>query len=284
MNNSSVIVLMPVYNGEAYLKEAIESILNQTFKDFEFLIINDASTDQSLEIINKYLTDKRIKLINNEKNMGLVYSLNKGLDLANSKYIVRMDQDDIALPTRLEKQIEFMEKNPDVGVSGTWFEIFYMENTNTCLVQHPIEHRDIQINMLFECSIGHPTVCLNLPLFNKYNLRYDSQFENAEDYELWSRAINYFKFANIPEVLLKYRLHTTNISRSKEKEQKEKSDIIRKNQNNYLIETLDQKEKNLLISLEARLRNIENSLEARLRNIENSLILNRILRKLGLKK
>lgn len=114
-----VTVLMSVFNGEKYLREAIDSILTQTFSDFEFLIINDASTDRSREIILSYL-DPRIRLIDNEENIGLTRSLNKGIDLAKGKYIARMDADDVSMPERLEKQVRFMEENPDIAVLGSW--------------------------------------------------------------------------------------------------------------------------------------------------------------------
>ena len=121
--NPKVTVLMPVYNGEKYLKEAITSILLQTFDDFEFLIINDGSSDASVDIIQSF-RDPRIRLVHNDTNIGLIATLNKGLKLAHGKYVARMDQDDISLPRRLEKQTYFMDNNPDVGVCGTWIKLF----------------------------------------------------------------------------------------------------------------------------------------------------------------
>ena len=115
--NPKVTVLMPVYNCEKYLRESIESILNQTFKDFEFLIINDGSSDKSAEIVESY-NDNRINFVQNEKNIGLAASLNRGLDIAKGEYIARMDADDISLPERLEKQVRFMETNPQIGICG----------------------------------------------------------------------------------------------------------------------------------------------------------------------
>ena len=122
-----ITVLMPVYNGEKYLKESIESILKQTFRDFEFLIINDTSTDESEKIIRSF-KDSRIKLIKNEKNIGLTKSLNKGLDLAKGEYMARMDADDISLPKRLEIQVAFMDKNPKIGVIGAWAKVIGESN------------------------------------------------------------------------------------------------------------------------------------------------------------
>ena len=117
-----VTVLMSVYNGEKHLREAIDSILNQTFGDFEFLIINDGSTDRTADILQSY-QDSRIKIIHNEKNIGLTKSLNKGLKLAKGEYLARMDADDISYPNRLEVQYEYMEKNPNVGIVGSWNDV-----------------------------------------------------------------------------------------------------------------------------------------------------------------
>ena len=119
-SNPKVTVLMSVYNGKRYLREAIDSILDQTFRDFEFLIINDGSTDSSSDIIRSY-DDSRIRLIENEKNIGLTRSLNKGLKLARGEYIARMDADDRSMPERLEKEILFLDKNKNVGLVGTYF-------------------------------------------------------------------------------------------------------------------------------------------------------------------
>ena len=127
-----VTVLMPVYNARFYLSKAISSIINQTFKDFEFLIFNDGSTDNSADIIYSY-NDRRIRFFNSEQNFGYVYHLNYGIEIAKGEYIARMDADDISFPTRLEKQVAFMDKNPEVGVCGTWFKIY---GTNR-KIRHP---------------------------------------------------------------------------------------------------------------------------------------------------
>lgn len=196
-----VTVLMPVYNAEVYLEEAIESILDQTYRDFEFLIINDGSTDESKKIIESY-TDRRIRLENNKKNRGLNYSLNKGIDLARGKYIARMDADDVSLPDRLQVQVEFMDKNPDIGVCGSWFKFTDTEEVDQKLT----DPESIKAALFFTCQLGHPTVIIRKAFLDKYNLRYDTQI-SAEDYELWVRCARYFKIANIPKVLVLYRQH-----------------------------------------------------------------------------
>lgn len=200
-------VLLPVYNGGEYLQTAIDSILNQTFSDFEFIIINDASTDDSEKVILSN-TDSRIVYIKNEQNLGLIKTLNKGLDLCKGEYIARMDQDDIANPTRFEKQNTVLDHNLEIGVCGTWFTFFgTRENT---VVKHPEYHEQIKIAMLGNCPIGHPTVMLRKN--NVGNLRYDVNYQAAEDYEFWSRLVRITQFYNIQESLLQYRIHNSNMS------------------------------------------------------------------------
>ncbi len=201
-------VIMPVYNAEKYLKEAIESILNQTFKDFEFLIINDASSDFSNEIIKSF-TDQRIKHLSLETNQGLISVLNQGIDLAIGQYIARMDADDISEPNRFEKQVKVLDNDPSIGICGTWFTLFEGENTNR-LIMHPASHDEITQDMLLNCAIGHPTVMGRTFLFKEH--LYNQDFYAAEDYELWSRLIGYTHFFNIQESLLRYRWHGFNIS------------------------------------------------------------------------
>lgn len=199
--NPKVTVLMPVYNCEKYLRESIESILNQTFKDFEFLIINDGSSDKSAEIVESY-KDNRINFVQNEKNIGLAASLNRGLDIAKGEYIARMDADDISLPERLEKQVRFMETNPQIGICGSWIKIFGDINY---IGKYTKSHKNIISSLFTTCPLAHPTVIFRKELFNQYNLRYNPDFIVAQDYELWARASKHIVFENIQEVLLNYR-------------------------------------------------------------------------------
>ncbi|HAS7841575.1 TPA: glycosyltransferase family 2 protein, partial [Vibrio cholerae] len=143
MSSPKISVVMSVYNGEKYLGEAIDSILKQTFSDFEFIIINDGSTDKTLEIIKSYMKkDDRIVLVSRE-NKGLIVSLNEGLDLAKGQYIARMDADDISIKSRFEKQIEFLDSNPDIGVCGTWVEVFG-ENIKSKKWKMPTQDPDLK--------------------------------------------------------------------------------------------------------------------------------------------
>jgi glycosyltransferase involved in cell wall biosynthesis len=207
MNAPEVTVLMPVYNGEKFIREAIESVLAQNYNDFEFLIINDGSTDNTLELIQSF-KDERIRLIHNDRNIGLIKTLNRGIDLAMGKYIVRMDSDDICLPTRLRKQVSFMESNPEVGISGSWFQIY---NTKK-IIKHPIDHESIKVALFQYCALGHPTVIMRKDLLLKFDLNYNEEYLHAEDYDLWSRCIHLFPLANLPEVLLYYRNHEEQVS------------------------------------------------------------------------
>lgn len=210
--NPMISVVMSVYNGEKYLDEAIESILKQTYKDFEFIIINDGSTDKSLEIIEKYKKqDERIVLISRE-NKGLIASLNEGIKKAKGKYIARMDADDISLPNRFEQQIKFLEKNPEIGVCGTWVEVFG-ENRNPTIWKMPIQDEELRPRLLFSVTFAHPSVMMRKGLINQYNLRYNEKYINAEDYKFWLDFSKYTKFVNIPKVLFQYRYLETSISR-----------------------------------------------------------------------
>jgi glycosyltransferase involved in cell wall biosynthesis len=204
MDKPKVTVLMPVYNSEKYLKEAIESILNQTFKDFEFLIIDDASTDKSVEIVSSY-RDSRIRIIHNDRNLGCAESLNRGVKLAMGEYIARMDADDISLPNRLEKQVRFMEKNPDIGICGAWHES--IGDDEGAIWQTPVKHERICVELLFLSCLSHPTVIMRREPILKNGLFYDESFTLAGDYDYWAKASKIVRLANMPEVLLKYRVY-----------------------------------------------------------------------------
>lgn len=208
-----VTVLMPIYNGGKYLREAIDSILGQTYHDFEFVIIDDGSTDNSVEIIQSF-KDERIRLILNEKNIGLPSTLNKGIDLSNGEYIVRMDQDDISLPTRLERQVRFMDNYPEVGVCGTWIKYIGipLRPWRSKINKYPLKHGEIKSRLLFNSVLAHPSVIMRSSLLEKFHLRYDPEHLYAEDWGLWQRCSFYFLLANIPEVLLLYRLSPGNMT------------------------------------------------------------------------
>jgi len=212
-------VIMPVYNGEHHLKEAIDSILNQSYSDFEFLIINDGSSDRSEEIILSY-KDDRIKYIINETNLGIVRTLNKGIDLASSKYIIRMDADDISMPHRFEKQIAFMEGHPEIAASGTNILKFYNDDINQIKSSNvKLEDRDLKIRTIFYTAFWHPTMIMKTQVLKDNELRYRSDYKYAQDKALWIDISKHGAIANQNEPLLYYRVHENQVSKKFFKEQ-----------------------------------------------------------------
>jgi glycosyltransferase involved in cell wall biosynthesis len=209
-SNPRVSVFMPVYNAEQYLNESIDSILNQSFIDFEFVIVNDGSTDRSAEVIKTY-TDPRIRFIENTQNLGLIASLNIGLETCKGEYIVRMDQDDFSLPQRIEKQVRFMDENPEYGLIGCWFEDFG-ENIESKVVRYSSDDTHIRIRHLYQTHIAHPTAVLRKSVIDKFNLRFDASFVHGEDYAFWVQMSAYCKLSNYPEMLVRKRDHPRNIS------------------------------------------------------------------------
>jgi glycosyltransferase involved in cell wall biosynthesis len=210
MENPRVTALMSVFNGDKYLSEAIDSILNQTFTNFEFLIVNDGSNDRTEDILKSY-NDARIRLINNDKNMGLAKSLNKGLKIARGEYIARMDADDISLPTRLERQVEFLDKNEHVGLLGTsWYAINgdgERIGTNRAVSGKHAVH--------FIC---HGSIVMRKRCLEKVGF-YREVLELAEDYDLWLRISEKFDVSNLSEPLYMHRAHVDSVSTRKKLQQ-----------------------------------------------------------------
>lgn len=212
-----VSVLMPVYNAERYVAEAIQSIINQTFQDFEFIIIDDGSTDNSLSIINKYANvDSRIKVISRE-NRGLVSSLNEGISYSKGKYIVRMDADDISLEDRVDIQVNFMENHPEIGVCGTWIESFGEDIKQTC---HKLSADDsfLKTQLIFSPCFAHPSVIIRKSILIENNIQYNEKYKHIEDYALWVQLARITKFSNIQKVLLRYRISDSNITKVADKD------------------------------------------------------------------
>jgi glycosyltransferase involved in cell wall biosynthesis len=225
-----VTVLMAVYNGEKYLREAIESMLNQSYTNFEFLIINDGSTDSTEEIILSY-RDERIRHMKNEQNIKLIASLNKGLDLAEGKYIARMDADDVSLPERLAKQVDFMERNLEYGLLGTWVKTLGLNPDKE--IHFKSGHDEIRFELFFHNYLHHPTVMFRKEIIKKNNLKYED-YVHAEDYALWINFCKHTKIQILPEVLLHYRLHNENISEIHQDFQRKQTSVLRKLQVEYL--------------------------------------------------
>ena len=212
MKNPKISVIMAVYNEEKYIREAIESILNQTFRDFEFIIVDDGSTDNTPKILEEYAKkDSRIRILRNEKNIGLTKSLNKAIKQAKGEYIARMDADDIAMKERLEKQLDFMEKNPDVGLVGTSFYFINEEGKILGKNIYPTKDEDLRRILIKNNTFCHPSIMIRKEVFDKIGL-YDESFETSQDYELYFRVAKYFKLANLEEPLLYWRVSKESIS------------------------------------------------------------------------
>jgi Glycosyl transferase family 2 len=205
-----VSVLMPVYNGELYIREAIDSILNQTFSDFELIIIDDCSTDGSVAVVKTYM-DSRIRLIANPINQGLSFILNQGNKLARAEYIARIDCDDISLPKRLEKQVEYLDRHPDIAVLGAQSIDIDTEGKvtkNQSMYLYPVEPSSLRWTASYLCPFRHPLVMYRRQILWEKLGGYDETISFAEDYEIWQRLLNNnYQGANLPEILLKYRVH-----------------------------------------------------------------------------
>lgn len=242
MATPKVSVLMPVYNTELYVEEAIDSILAQTFKDFELIIINDGSSDSSEQKILKY-SDERIRYIKNEENIKLIATLNKGIDLAKGEYIVRMDADDISLPDRILKQVEFMDTNPEIGVSGTWFRLLGTDE----VIEHPVSDTQVRVKMFVNTPFAHPSVIIRKKVLTTHNLYYNKEYIHGEDYELWYQVSKVSKLANIPEVLLSYRVHDNQVTRKHPGENRTASDMVRIMQAEELVGAMTEDQKSVHI-------------------------------------
>lgn len=211
--NPTISVVMPVYNGERFLREAIESILKQTYSDFEFIIINDGSTDKTDEIVRSY-NDPRIVYIKNDKNLGLSKSFNTGIDAARGKYIARMDADDVCAPKRFERQLQFLERRPGVDIVGSNLRFIDEKSRPLSNFKRQADHIDIKFSSLFSTPMMHPTIMGKTSVFKTHH--YNEALSNSEDYELWSRLL--FKtdthFANIHEPLLFYRTYPNSFTQT----------------------------------------------------------------------
>lgn len=205
-----VSVLMPIYNTrEEHLRAAIESILNQTFKQFEFLILNDSPDNEKLDEIVTSYDDSRIRYFKNKTNMGITPSRNKLLGLAQGKYIAIFDHDDISQPNRFEKQVAYMEANPNVGVLGTGIR----QLPSGKEVMFPQHDEDIRMALMWGCVIIHPSAMVRRDVLVKNHIQYEERFTPSEDHALWCRLIPHTQFHNLQEILLNYRFHATNTSK-----------------------------------------------------------------------
>ena len=202
MDNLLLTVVRPVFNGQKYLRESIDSVLDQSFKNFEFLIIDDGSTDDSVLIISTYM-DPRIRLIENEINQGVAFIRNIGLKEAKGKYLAWMDCDDLIDPDKFEKQLLFLEKKPEIGICGTWLERFNVgERKLSTTFTNP---ELIKASLFFKPAVLNATTMLRMSMITNENLFFDTRIKVAEDYDFFVRSSFHFKIHNLPEKLYYYR-------------------------------------------------------------------------------
>ena len=219
-----VSVLTPIYRTDAsHLRECIDSILNQTFTDFEFLILNDSPDATYLRDIVKSYGDKRIKYIENDHNMGISASRNKLLKMARGEYIAIFDHDDISVPTRLMQQVEFLDANPNIGVVSGWLQYFGDKNS---IEKKPEWDTDIKICMTRVCCVPHTASMIRKSVLIANNIEYEGYYSPAEDYRLWARLMDVTNFHNLQTVLVKYRWLATNTTNQQYPKMERASDAI----------------------------------------------------------
>lgn len=206
-----ITVLMPVHNAEAYVRESAQSILGQTFRDLELLVVDDASTDATVGILES-LGDPRVRVIRSRERLRFSGALNAGLDAAAGTFLARMDGDDIALPDRLAVQRDYLLAHPEVGLCGAGATVFGMGRGQ--FTRPALTHREIVSRMIFDNPIVHPTVMFRRESVERHQLRYDPAFCPADDYELWSRAARLFPVVNLDRVVLRYRVHAASLTQA----------------------------------------------------------------------
>ncbi len=219
-----VSVLTPIYNtNPQHLRECIDSILNQTFTDFEFLILNDSPQNTEIENIVKSYTDTRIKYYKNDKNLGISASRNKLLSLAQGEYLAIFDHDDISVPNRLEQQVKFLDEHPHIGVVSGNMQYF---GNNNDLLSLPESDTEIKMALTEDCSIAHTAAMIRKRVLTDNNIEYEEFFSPAEDYRLWTRLMAVTNFHNIQTVLVKYRWDANNTTIKQKKQMARTHDAI----------------------------------------------------------
>ncbi|MFH2141155.1 MAG: glycosyltransferase [Bacteroidota bacterium] len=218
--NKFVSIIMPVFNGEKFIRFAIESVINQTYRDFEFIIINDASTDNTKSIIEEYIdSDNRIKIITNDENIKIVRSINIGLKHAKGEFIARIDSDDIWEKDKLEQQIKYLSQNPSLHLLGT-SKIIIDENGNIMKSNEKkiYNYKDIKKNILKYNLFCHSSVIFKKSLTDSIGY-YNEVYKNSEDYEYWIRIITLYESEILPDILVRYRISPQMVSLKNRKQQ-----------------------------------------------------------------
>lgn len=219
-----VSVVIPVYNASPFIHESVRSILQQTYRHLEVIIVDDGSTDDSAEKIRQ-LDDHRIRFIENGQNLGLIATLNKAIGLCTGEFIARLDADDIALPDRITIQVRQMQENPSLMLLGSGYMTLGGDKNRTVILART--KGSIQANMLFNSCFAHPSVMLRKEVFRRREVPFHPDFPHAEDYELWAWIISGYDAENLAEPLIFYRLHDGQVSRRKSSEQRFSAQKVR---------------------------------------------------------
>lgn len=219
----AVSVVIPAYNAGRWLAETIGSVLGQSLGDFELIVVDDASTDDTAAVAAG-IGDPRLRLIRQPRNMGVSAARNAGIEAAQGEFIAFLDADDIALPQRLEKQVAFLRAHPEVAILGGWMQTFGRRDDVWTAHAH---HDDIRAELLYDVGIMQPTAMCRRDALLRHGLRYDPALHLSEDYELWTRCADVLRLANLPEVLVNYRVHGDNCSLAKEERLRAASRMVR---------------------------------------------------------
>lgn len=241
-----VTVVMPVYNAAPYVRDAAGSILSGSYREVELLALDDGSTDESAQILRD-MRDSRIRLVANPANMGVIATLNRGLELASGEYFARMDADDLSLPARLERQVSLMQANPALGLCGTWVRNF--GHGPETIERVPVGHNEIFTRLFAFNALAHSTVMMRASAMRKHSLRYAADAKHAEDLDLWMRAAEVFEVGNIPEVLLRYRIHANQVTQVHSAGQNDTLNALRRRQLLRLMPDASEQELALHLSI-----------------------------------
>ncbi|GIM30258.1 glycosyl transferase [Clostridium polyendosporum] len=239
MNKPKVTIFMPVYNSEEFISETVESILSQTFTDYEFLIVDDGSTDKTLDIIERY-NDPRIKVVKNEKNMGLPYTRNLGLQLSRGEYFALIDADDICYKDRIKTQVDFLDNNDNVGVVSTHVKVFGKMSIKDNIRLHAffnkkLNSEEIKAKLIFSNFISNPSAMIRKSVLIENNIKYRAEYSSGQDYGLWIDLLTKTNFHIISKKLLKYRFGHGNVTQKS----KSKREAIHKILSKQLFENIN---------------------------------------------
>lgn len=242
-----VSVLMAVYNApQKFLREAIDSILQQTFSNFEFLILDDASANsQEMERIVKQYSDPRIVFFKNECNLGVAESYNRLIGLAQGEYLAIMNHDDIALPKRIEKQVAFMDTNLKVGICGTGFQRFGKVFKRKTIIYSESD-AEIKALMIFKCPLHHPSALIRRSVLMDHGIRYDKRFLSVNDRKLYFDVAQKVELHNLPDVLMKYRMHRGMTTRRVAHVIKQEQQLFREDFFGHLDVRFDEEERHII--------------------------------------